>query len=178
MEFIKLEANPSDAPGCVKLVAEDGRSRLIQTDWDWPGIARAFGWSTEHCFRKSTLFFDPEVSTSCSGYDLTDGTIDCPTCKKSASSFIEEARQYIDDHDGDEIEDPGYLDGVDEVEPELTVRDITDDEFDDILHDLVAKMSASTILSYGDVYVILREELNNEVLEVWERRQKDGPRKV
>lgn len=41
---ITLDANPSDAPCCVKIEAEDGRSRLIQTDWDYPAVASVFGW--------------------------------------------------------------------------------------------------------------------------------------
>lgn len=41
---IKLDANPSNAPCCIRIESEDGRDRLIQTDWDWPSIASTFGW--------------------------------------------------------------------------------------------------------------------------------------
>lgn len=50
---------------------------------------------------------------------------------------------------------------------------MTDDDFNGILEDLVAKMSACEILAIGDVNAILREELNNEVLEVWEQQNPD-----
>ena len=39
----------------------------------------------------------------------------------------------------------------------------------------VGEMSAAQILSYGDVNMILREELNNDVLTRWEQR---NPNKV
>jgi len=42
----------------------------------------------------------------------TDGTIDCPTCGKPASEFIQEAAEYLDDcvATGEVVEDPGYFD--------------------------------------------------------------------
>lgn len=52
-------------------------------------------------------------------------------------------------------------------EPDYTK--LTNEEFEAILERLVSRMTASQILSYGDVSVILREELNNEILETWER---------
>ncbi len=107
---ITLEANPPDAPCCIKIVAEDGRDRLIQTDWDFPGIASAFGWSTRHAPNQSTLERDIELGDACCGSNKTDGTISCPDCGKSPNEFITEARQWIDDNDGAEVEDPGYFD--------------------------------------------------------------------
>jgi len=47
---------------------------------------------------------------------------------------------------------------------------MTDDEFDAILAEIVSKLTPAQILSYGDVYAILREELNNEILTTWEHR--------
>jgi hypothetical protein len=87
--MLRLNANPADAPCCVKLEASDGRDVLFQTDWDWPAIATLFGWSPCH--------------------NSTDGTVTCPECGKTASAMIEEARQWLDDHDGEDCEDPGYL---------------------------------------------------------------------
>jgi len=81
--------------GTYLLVDEDsGKDLLVQTDWDYPGIASTFGWSHEH--------------------GETDGTIDCPVCGKSASDMIMEAQEYLDDHIGDTAEDPGYFDSDDE----------------------------------------------------------------
>lgn len=75
---ITLDSNPSDAPGCLKIVAEDGRDILIQTDWDLPGVASTFGWP-------------------------------CPKCDTNASFFIQCAREWLDENDGAQAEDPGYF---------------------------------------------------------------------
>lgn len=48
---------------------------------------------------------------------------------------------------------------------------MTNEDFDRILEELVSKMTAGEILSYGDVNMILREELNNDVLTAWENEQ-------
>jgi hypothetical protein len=48
---------------------------------------------------------------------------------------------------------------------------MTDEDFDLLLEKRVSQMSAGEILSYGEVNMILREELNNEILEMWEREQ-------
>lgn len=50
---------------------------------------------------------------------------------------------------------------------------MTDEDFDSILEELVGKMSAGQILSYGDVNALLREELNNDVLSTWEERNRE-----
>lgn len=49
----------------------------------------------------------------------------------------------------------------------------TDQEFDAILEEIVGEMSAGQILAYGDVNMILREELNNDVLDRWKARQEE-----
>ncbi len=51
---------------------DNGKTALIQTDWDYPGVARAFGWT---------------------GND----------------NEIEKAENYLGDHIGDRVEDPGYF---------------------------------------------------------------------
>lgn len=70
------------------VVAEDGRDILIQSDWDYPSIASTFGW------------------TSCACGE-TDGTVDCP--HKTASQMIVDAQDYLDDHLGETVDDPGYF---------------------------------------------------------------------
>ena len=80
------------------LEAEDGRDRLIQTDWDAPGIARSFGWNIG------------EVGTGECPHESTDGTVTCKGCGKKAGDFITAALDWIQDNDGAEIEDPGYFD--------------------------------------------------------------------
>lgn len=47
----------------------------------------------------------------------------------------------------------------------------SDADFDRILQDVVGDMSALEILAFGDVNMILREELNNEVLDRWAQEQ-------
>jgi len=74
--------------GTYLLVAEDGRDILIQTDFDYPGFARTFGWSPCECGE-------------------TDGTVDCP--HKTVSQMIGEAQAFLDDHLGESVEDPGYF---------------------------------------------------------------------
>ena len=70
------------------LEAENGESVLIQTDWDYPGTASSFGWQACECGE-------------------TDGTVDCP--HRKASDMIAEAGNYLDDHIGNIIDDPGYF---------------------------------------------------------------------
>ncbi len=57
--------------------------------------------------------------------------------------------------------------------PEPDYSAMTDTEHYEILKRLVSNMSASTILGYGDVYSILSEELNNEILDVWAHQNPD-----
>jgi hypothetical protein len=51
------------------------------------------------------------------------------------------------------------------------MKTISQEEFDDRLHAMVERMTSSQILSYGDVYMILAEELNNAIIEEWEKEQ-------
>ena len=74
------------------LEAENGDTRLIQSDWDYPGTASRFGW------------------VACKKCGLTDGTVDCE--HKKASDMITEAGNYLDDHIGDIIDDPGYFEPI------------------------------------------------------------------
>lgn len=82
------------------LRAEDGRTVLIQTDWDYPGTASNLGWSPCH--------------------DGTDGTVDCP-CGKSAMDLISDAKSFLDDHEGESFEDPGYFPDEGKAGPVRTV---------------------------------------------------------
>ena len=79
--------------GTYLLVAEDGRDILIQTDFDFPGIASTFGWTPCEC-------------------GSTDGTVDCT--HRKASDMIADAQAFLDDHIGDEADDPGYFESDDE----------------------------------------------------------------
>ena len=78
--------------GTYLLVAEDGQDILIQTDFDFPGIASTFGWTPCEC-------------------GSTDGTVDC--AHRKASDMIAEAQAFLDDHIGDQADDPGYFESDD-----------------------------------------------------------------
>lgn len=78
--------------GTYLLINEDtGKDILIQTDWDYPGIASSFGWCP------------------CKKCGDTDGTVDC--AHRTASEMIQEAREYLDMCCDDPItvDDPGYF---------------------------------------------------------------------
>jgi hypothetical protein len=74
--------------GTFLVVCEDGGDLLVQTDWDYPGLASTFGWSPCPCGE-------------------TDGTVDCP--HRSADEMIAEAREFLRAHAGDTVDDPGYF---------------------------------------------------------------------
>ena len=73
------------------LRADDGRTVHIGTDWDYPSIASNLGWRP------------------CDKCRATDGTVDCE--HKTASEMIAEAHDFLDEHEGESFEDPGYFDG-------------------------------------------------------------------
>lgn len=61
--------------------ADDSRTTLVQTDWDYPGIAGRLGWIPCPC-------------------GATDGTIDCE--HRKAVGMIAEAFDRLHDHDGED----------------------------------------------------------------------------
>lgn len=67
---------------------DTGETVLVQTDWDYPGVASCFGY----------------VPCDCGG---TDGTVDC--AHKTAHVMISEAQAWLDAHEGESTEDPGYF---------------------------------------------------------------------
>jgi len=74
---------------------ETGEDILIQTDWDYPGVASYLGWQ--------------HICPDGEAHGETDGTVDCPVCGESSSDMIGEAGEFLDDHIGDTFEDPGYF---------------------------------------------------------------------
>lgn len=96
--YINTDIN---APCCpCEIVPEDSNLEaiLIQTDWDFPGVAASFGWDIRSV---------QKGRKRCS-HNGTDGTIDC-ACGVTVAQFIESALQFIEDNDGAEAEDPGYF---------------------------------------------------------------------
>jgi hypothetical protein len=84
---VRLEGGES---GTFLLIDEDsGKDILIQSDWDFPGLASSFGW------------------TPCKKCRATDGTVDC--AHRTASEMISEAYDFLVEHEGRSIPDPGYF---------------------------------------------------------------------
>jgi hypothetical protein len=112
--LIAVERDPDYAP-CSYVIcrvknpeAEEGQydwdtrdeesTRLVQTDWDYPSLARDFG----HV---------PKPGPDGCNHSGTDGTVDCPGCGKKVGEFISEAVEFLDDcaGSGKVVEDPGYF---------------------------------------------------------------------
>ncbi len=100
---IALERDSKYAP-CgyiVCLVDDDGhwdmysddtsKTILVDSDWGFPGLASTFGWSP------------------CCGAGQTDGTVDCLSCGAKTGDLISSAADFLDDHLGTIVEDPGYF---------------------------------------------------------------------
>lgn len=72
------------------------RSRTVLTDYDFPGLAQSFGMVLRH-------------KPKCEDRGSTDGTIPCLVCNTPVSTFIQQARTYLDNHIGKVVDDPGYF---------------------------------------------------------------------
>lgn len=107
-----------NAPCAGEILNDDGRSILVQTDWDYPGVASTFGWSTYDVQpARPDDDDDPDSLASvfpCStvgcDHPNTDGTVDCKRCGVTASQFISAAAEWLADNDGATADDPGYFD--------------------------------------------------------------------
>lgn len=95
---IKLNANPDNAPCCVLIeLVGLNRDKLFQTDYEFPFVAGLFGWRVGF------------VGNGRCPHKSTDGTIPCADCGLSASMFIQSARNWIDEKDGQEVEVDGEI---------------------------------------------------------------------
>ncbi len=70
------------------LVADNGPSLMVQSDWELPSLASLFGWSPCNC-------------------GATDGTIDCE--HRTVKEMIADAQDFLRAHVGDTTDDPGYF---------------------------------------------------------------------
>lgn len=93
------------------LTAEDGRSVLVQTDWDYPGVASSFGFNLADVQVMNRRYY----GLAACQHDGTDGTIKCQKCGLLPVTFIEAAAAYLDEQDGAEVDDPGYFDELAQV---------------------------------------------------------------
>lgn len=74
---------------------------LIQSDWDFPGVAQSFGWSLREVQQ-------PGRDCPCD-HDGTDGTVPCKACGLTQTDFISAAYDWLRDNNGVSAEDPGYF---------------------------------------------------------------------
>jgi hypothetical protein len=84
---MKIALHEGDS-GTFLIRAEDGRDILVQSDFDFPGLASSFGWSPCSC-------------------GTTDGTVDCE--HRTAGAMIAEAGDFLLAYVGDTADDPGYF---------------------------------------------------------------------
>ncbi len=73
---------------------ETGKDILVQSDWEYPGVASSFGYSP--C---------KDCKADCKGE--TDGTIDCK--RRKVTEMISEACEFLTDNVGESADDPGYF---------------------------------------------------------------------
>jgi hypothetical protein len=85
---MKIYIETGDFGAYVLSNDEDNRTILIQSDWDYPGVASTFGW------------------IPCGQCRESDGTVDCK--HRTAHEMIASAAEYLDDGPGP-VEDPGYF---------------------------------------------------------------------
>jgi len=84
MRIMLLEADC----GTFLLHAQDGRTILVQTDWDFPGVAESFGWSP------------PTGTTIDPTGNLTEDGL---------SVVIGDARDFLHERACSTADDPGYF---------------------------------------------------------------------
>lgn len=91
-----LSVEPCRYGGYIVADLATDRTVYVQTDWDYPGLASSFGWNIRE-----------DGNNGCE-HDGTDGTVDCPSCGRTAAEFIGSAAEYLD---GEPVayDDPGYF---------------------------------------------------------------------
>lgn len=116
-----------NAPCCPgEIVNDDGRTLLIQTDWDFPGTASTFGWSlrsvqkcpacgSTDCTVEDDIATCDNCDCRCRAFepcehDGTDGTVKCEECGCNPGDFIHASGNWLSDNDGLTADDPGYFD--------------------------------------------------------------------
>ena len=105
----KIELVQGDFGTYLITNSEDSRTILIQTDWDFPATAGTFGWNMRNVQRPEILEECQQCGVVLCDHAGTDGTVDCPQCKLTATDFITAAGEWLDDNIGAEAEDPGYF---------------------------------------------------------------------
>lgn len=82
-------------------------SVLVQTDYDYPGIARSFGWDMQESQVMQSGYYGQKCQ-----HHSTDGTVKCDSCGLTPSTFISDAAEYLDNNLGKITDDPGYFENL------------------------------------------------------------------
>jgi hypothetical protein len=99
-EIVSLEKRRSERDDRTgRFVPVERESYLVQTDWDYPGVAQSFGWSLREV---------QKPGSDCP-HEATDGTVPCKACGLTQTDFISSAYDWLRDNHGVTAEDPGYF---------------------------------------------------------------------
>jgi len=101
------DVNAPCCPGEIINCDNEEETILIQVDYDYCGVAMTFGWDIKSV-QDETEYDDEPQKPHCD-HPGTDGTVKCPKCGISPHKFIESARNWLEDHDGATVDDPGYF---------------------------------------------------------------------
>lgn len=98
-----------NAPCCPgEIVNDDGRTYLPQPDFEYPSVARTFGWDMMDVQQYSEEDARLAIAEPCY-HERTDGTVKCPDCGTTASEFIAAAYDWLKQNHGVTADDPGYF---------------------------------------------------------------------
>ena len=104
---MKIRWNTSVSAPCAGEIVQvyrngkpTGNTILVQSDWDYPAVARNFGWDMTDVLSSDNL--------NCA-HESTDGTVACRGCGLTATDFIGAAYDWLRAHHGATAEDPGYF---------------------------------------------------------------------
>lgn len=93
------EVNAPCCPGEIINGDNEEETILVQIDYEFPSTAMTFGWN----------ILDVQKDDGFCEHTGTDGSVDCPVCKITASTFIDKAGEWLDNNDGATVDDPGYF---------------------------------------------------------------------
>jgi hypothetical protein len=85
-------------------IQDESKTVYIQTDWDYPSVATTFGWSLRDVQVQNAGYY----GVLCAHED-TDGTVQCKGCGLQPSTFISDASDWLGNHEGTIVDDPGYF---------------------------------------------------------------------
>jgi hypothetical protein len=100
---IKLDRASGISGYIVTLLGTD-KDTLVQTDYDYPSLASTFGWD----MRETQVMNAGYYGVLCT-HSQTDGTVNCPQCGLTPTTFINDADTFLSDNLGAIAEDPGYF---------------------------------------------------------------------